>query len=348
MKALNDLKKEVESKKKEFTELLKKLEPIEKEYRLRLEGQKKRQIILLISVVGCIVGFSLYEVAETTAIILGFICSFIMLFMVFVVVEDLKDIPKLKVDVFLLKTKINSYRDDITSLESELTSRINGDLDQLNNFISQFKTELDRNEDGTIDVIQHDNEFMKIFKSNQDLILEMEKSENRDFIKKFIKLSNFLVEKERNLQSLFQRISDIDSLVAFDVFKSNLIEQIQFYNLFRLNSLQMISSFLDNDRITFYLLYEKFDKLGVWNTNFENLFLSKMDILSSNIDMLTAEIIHMSESINSSINQLISITEENTFSLSEKLSTIGSKLDVNNMLNTINTYQNYKTNNRLS
>ena len=213
--------------------------------------------------------------------------------------------------------------------------------------IIELKLELDTDGDNTIDVIQHDNEFMKILKSNQEVILEMEKSENRDFTKQFVKLSNFLEEKEKNLQRVFSRIGEITERDYFDTFKSNLIEQIQFYNVLRLNSLQMISSFVDDDRITFYMVYEKFDKLGVWNTNFENQFLFKMDLLNSNIERLISEIRDMSDSINYSINELISITEENTFSLSDKLGEIGSKLDVSNLLNTINTYQNYKTNKRL-
>ena len=109
----------------------------------------------------------------------------------------------------------------------------------------------------------------------------------------------------------------------------------------------MLSSFLDDDRITFYEIYEKFDMLGVWNTNFENQLLSKIDLLNSNIDRLILELNDMSDSINNSISELISITEENTSSLYKKLGKIGSKLDTSNILNTINTYQNYKTNKRL-
>ena len=109
----------------------------------------------------------------------------------------------------------------------------------------------------------------------------------------------------------------------------------------------MLSSFLDDDRITFYEIYEKFDMLGVWNTNFENQLLSKIDLLNSNIDTLILELSDMSYSIDNSISELISITDKNTSSLSKKLGKIGSKLDANNILNTINTYQNYKTNKRL-
>lgn len=249
-----------------------------------------------------------------------------------------------KITVREFETKIERLKENLETISSSVSSEEN---EFLNLLIETTQSYLDYDRDKTIDVIQHDNEFMKILKSNQELILEMEKSENRDFTKQFVKLSNFLVDKEKNLQSVFQRISDIDNLKRFDTFKSNLIEQIQFYNVLRLNSLQMISSFVDDDRITFYVIYEKFDKLGVWNTNFENQFLFKMDLLNSNIERLISEIRDMSDSINYSINELISITEENTFSLSDKLSEIGSKLDVSNMLNTINTYQNYKTNKRL-
>lgn len=254
-----------------------------------------------------------------------------------IVKENKKKIREIETNIEELNDKLETISSSISLKESEFLKLL----------IETTQSYLDSDGDKTIDVIQHDNEFMKILKSNQELILEMEKSENRDFTKQFVKLSNFLVDKEKNLQSVFQRISDIDKLERFDTFKSNLIEQIQFYNVLRLNSLQMISSFIDDDRITFYMVYEKFDKLGVWNTNFENQFLFKMDLLNSNIERLISEIRDMSDSINYSINELISITEENTFSLSDKLGEIGSKLDVSNLLNTINTYQNYKTNKRL-
>lgn len=244
-----------------------------------------------------------------------------------------------------LETKIERLIDNLEIISSSVSLEENEFLKLL---IGTTQSYFDSDGDNTIDIIQHDNEFMKILKSNQKMILEMEKSENRDFTKQFVKLSNFLVDKEKNLQSVFQRISDIDKLERFDIFKSSLIEQIQFYNVLRLNSLQMISSFVNDDRITFYVIYEKFDKLGVWNTNFESQFLFKMDLLNSNIESLISEIRDMSDSINKSIDELISITEETNYSLSNQLESIGSKLDTNNMLNTINTYQNYKTNKRLS
>lgn len=253
-----------------------------------------------------------------------------------------------------LNRKLNELRkrrkdseEKILQLETELKESERKYFEEKRNVlessIKNLKSELDTDGDNTIDLIQQDNEFMKILKSNQKVILEMEKSENRDFTKQFVKLSNFLVDKEKNLQKVFSRIGDINEQKSFEQFRKQLYQQIHFYNILRLNSLQMISSFVEDDRITFYVIYEKLDKLGVWNTNFENEFLFKIDVLNSKMERLISEISHMSYSINTSIGELISITQENTSSLSKKLGEIGSKLDVSNLLNTINTYQNYKT-----
>ena len=244
--------------------------------------------------------------------------------------------------------KVRNEWHNLNKKAEDIKAKLNIKKDNsLQSLIAELTSELDLNSDNTIDVIQHENEFFNLLKSNQSIILEMEKSEGKDYTKQFVKLSNFLVEKEKNLQTIFKRISDIKEYENFEAFKSNLIDQIQFYNILRLNSLQMISSFIDDDRITFYMIYEKLDKLGVWNTNFENQFLIKIDLLNSNINRLISEIKDMSQSINNSISELIFITQENTDSVTNKLNQIGSKLDTSNLLSAINTYQNYKTNQRL-
>lgn len=249
---------------------------------------------------------------------------------------------------FIKRKKVRSRLKDEIKLSKQRLEQLELDWKrELSDTIQKFKSSLDSDGDNTIDVIQHNNEFLKILKSNQEQILEMEKSENRDFTKQFVKLSNFLIEKEKNLQRVFQRIDEIDDLQSFEYLEENLIQQIQFYNVLRLNSLQMISSFVEDDRVTFYIIYEKFDRLSVWNTHFQNLSLLKLDVINSNINKLISEIRGMKSSITNSINELISITDEMNDSLNNQLESIGSKLDTGNMLNTINTYQNYKTNNRL-
>tara|TARA_X000001036_G_scaffold332454_1_gene311278 strand:+ start:1930 stop:2988 length:1059 start_codon:yes stop_codon:yes gene_type:complete len=294
-------------------------------------------------IIGIVYAFDGYESLEISFPLI-LVCGGVVVFYTLATINDRKEIKKNKLDLSTLTKEVQSQKLIIENIEKKLNTKRDNTLQSL---IVELTSELDLNSDNTIDVIQHENEFYNLLKSNQSIILEMEKSENRDFTKQFVKLSNFLVEKEKNLQSIFKRISDIEEYENFEAFKSNFINQIQFYNILRLNSLQMISSFIDDDRITFYMIYEKLDKLGVWNTNFENQFLIKMDLLNSNINRLISEIKDMSQSINSSISELIFITQENTDSVTNKLKEIGSKLDTSNLLNTINTYQNYKTNQRL-
>ena len=56
----------------------------------------------------------------------------------------------------------------------------------------------------------------------------------------------------------------------------------------------------------------------------------------------------MVNKISKSIDKLTYVTEESNKILKEQLSRINSKLKVGNFINTINTYQNYKTNRRLN
>ena len=320
-----------------------KINKLKKESVWEDEGQRGQLIMFTL---GGIIGiFTIYKWGfgefDIISFPLTFICGPLALFGFIGEFKLKKNIKKCEMDYINLMTEIQNQKVIVENIDKKRNKNKHNKLELL---INDLIKELDSDSNNTIDVIQHDNEFMKILKLKQKIIVKIDKSENRDFTKQFIKLSNFLIEKEKNLQRIFKRIPEIDKLEKFDEFKLYLYEQIQFYNLLRINSLQMISSLIDDDRITFFTIYENFDKLGVWNTNFENQFLSKMDILNSNIERLISEIINMGSSISQSIDELITITHENTSSLSDKLSEVGSKLDVSNMLSTINTYQNYKIN----
>ena len=171
--------------------------------------------------------------------------------------------------------------------------------DSLNQLINSFQKEFDVNSDKTVDIIQHDNEFKKLINTNQEKIINFEKSEGRDFIRQFVQLANFLNQKEKELQSYFTRVSDISILERFDGFERGFKSQIQFYNVCRINSIQMVTSFINDDRVTFYDLYEKFDKFGVFNSHFQNQLLSSLNLLNANIGSLVDEIRDMSLNIES-------------------------------------------------
>ena len=60
------------------------------------------------------------------------------------------------------------------------------------------------------------------------------------------------------------------------------------------------------------------------------------------------EIRDMGDQISNSIQELSYVTEESNRQLTNQLSEIDSTLKVQNLISTINTYQNYKTNRGLN
>ena len=61
--------------------------------------------------------------------------------------------------------------------------------------------ELDTDGNGVIDLVEGDD-FSKILKLNQDKIIEI----NRDYIKQFVQISNYLKTKRKSLQSIYEQL----------------------------------------------------------------------------------------------------------------------------------------------
>ena len=144
-------------------------------------------------------------------------------------------------------------------------------------------------------------------------------------------------------------IGSIDTIVE-------LIEnQIYFYNLVLFHSLNMINSISNKDLITFYEIYEYFDKLNLFNSNWENEVSQKLtnigdgiiDIGEKMVDlMITIDRVGME--ITNEIKDLNYTTSESfkdlKNSMVKELNEINSSLDFNVLLNGIQTYQLYKIN----
>lgn len=220
----------------------------------------------------------------------------------------------------------------------------------LNNEISDITNQLDQDGNNTLDLAESEDSFMGLLKAQQKKILKYEKEEGKDFTNKFVKLSNFLKLKRAHMQNLFSQLKQIKSLEVLDNAENLIKSDMYMYNLLLLDSLHMISSFVDDDRISFNIIYEKFDSLNVWNTNFQNQMLGKLDLLNDNIERLRGDISEMNHNSNMIINQLQDlshISENNNRVLDEQLKKINSSIQSNTILNSINTYQNFRTNNKL-
>ena len=142
-----------------------------------------------------------------------------------------------------------------------------------------------------------------LIKSNEQTIVGSEKG--LDYLQKFIRLKKYI----ESLQLLIEGKLDESKNEIF-LFKSNLlvlmkeIEDLnKVHNSIYLVSILMINQYVNKEMMDFFENYELLDKLGVFNSEYENQVLNKLS------------------------------------SIENKLSSINSKLSYMNVLLTYNTYQ---------
>ena len=214
----------------------------------------------------------------------------------------------------------------------------------LNEFKSKSKgkvlDELDQDNNGQLDFIEGGDDYLPLLKKHQSKIIEID----RTYIQQFIKVSNYLTQKKQNLQVIFERLKDSVNQSQLDELGEILKQEIHTYNIILLNSLHMINSLVEDDMITFYDIYEKFDKLNMFTSNWENQVTEKLDEVNLNLVELMKELRDVGDRIVGSIDNLSYITEESTRQLTSKMEEIDSTLKVGNLINVIQTYQMYKVN----
>ena len=155
---------------------------------------------------------------------------------------------------------------------------------------------------------------------------------------------NYLKDKKSNLQLIFDCIKQVENSSDLDEYVDILENEIHSYNLLLFNSLNLIVSLIEDNQLTFYDIYEKFDKLNIYNSNWENEISQKLTQINSNLKDLMYEIRDMGNRIVNSINELTYVTEESNRMLDSRLGEINSTIQTNNLLTLINTYQTYKVN----
>ena len=219
------------------------------------------------------------------------------------------------------------------------------------NYIKNTLREFDKDNNGIIDLIEDKNEFQVLLKKHQKVVIEKGKEFNLNYTHNFIKVGNSLKEKRNNIQLIFDCMKQVENKEELNEFVKILEGEIHSYNLLLINSLNLIVSLIEDDQITFYDIYEKFDKLNIFNSNWENDMSHKLtnlnkgiSELNSNIKGLMYEIRDMGDRVVSSIDDLSYITEESTKMLDNRLGEIDSSIKTNNLLTLINTYQTYKIN----
>jgi hypothetical protein len=202
---------------------------------------------------------------------------------------------------------------------------------------------LDEDNDGKVDLVDGES-YNKILNKNQKSIIDVDKS----YIQKFVKISNYLKTKKSNTQEIFETIKDTQNQIELNELVSLLKNQIHTYELLVFHSITMVTSLVEGDLITFYEIYECFDQLGVFNSNWEIEVSNRLTNIGEGIKDLMYSIYQMESKIVDSIENLSYITQDSFHDLSvsveKQLSSIDSSIKFNNLLTGIQTYQMYKIN----
>ena len=216
-------------------------------------------------------------------------------------------------------------------------------LDKLIKYQSRIITQLDKDGNGEIDLVDGDS-FNKLVNKNQNSIIEIDKI----YIQKFVKISMYLKTKKNNTQKFFDSIKNTENETELTELVSLLKNQIHTYDLLVLHSISMITSLIESDLITFYEIYECFDQLGVFNSNWENEVSNKLTNIGDGIKDLMYSIYQMENKIVNSMDNLTYVTQDSfkelNMSVNNQLSGINSSIKFNNLLTGIQTYQMYKIN----
>lgn len=200
----------------------------------------------------------------------------------------------------------------------------------------------DQNGDGKIDLIE--NDFINLLNKNQKKVSDLDKN----YIHQFVKVSTYLKTKKNNIQIIFETIEKTSSKDELKERIDLLSDQIHTYELLVFHSLNLIGSIVKEDFITFYEIYETFDKIGIYNSNWENEVSGNLLKIGDKLDDLLYSINKMENNIVSEISNLSYVTQESFEELGQsvtnQLEEIDSRIKFNNLLTGIQTYQLNKIN----
>ena len=158
----------------------------------------------------------------------------------------------------------------------------------------------------------------------------------------------YLKLKKSNTQKIFESIKDTKNDAELNELMHLLNNQIHTYELLVFHSISMVTSLVDSELIIFYEIYECFDQLGVFNSNWENEVSNKLSDIGEGLRDLMYSIYHMENKIVRSIDNLTYVTQESfsrlNHSVNNQLSSIDSSIKFNNLLSSIQAYQMYKIN----
>ena len=261
-----------------------------------------------------------------------------------------KNIEKVNQKLSQLSSQKESTEIEIKKL-LDTKSDLNDKLKDLENKrvtdlkISQKKIieKIDKNNNGVVDGLEHKG-FDLYLTRNEEKISKIKK----EHIKDFVMISNHLDEYKKNIQSIFNLVTETKNEKDLQHYVDVIQKNIHGWQLLQANGIYMIDSLIDERNIQFFRLYQSFEKLGVFDTTWQKNISEQLILLNSNISGLIDATESMSDGIISAIGDLTHATEKQTEKISGNISSIDSSVKFGNLLSAINIYQNHRIGKKLN
>ena len=235
-------------------------------------------------------------------------------------------------------------RDIKLSIDRENEIKLNEKIQtnqKVNNLILE---EFDKDQNGELDILDCDDVLLDIVEKNQDTIVEI------DFklIKSFVSLNNYIKIKKSNLKRIFKILQGVEENSQLEIVLEVLRMSIKNYDLLVIHSTNMVVSVLTKDMISYYEIYETFDNLGVFESNWEKEISRKItsidskltDVISS-LKQVCNSIYSMEKTISNDMKNLTYYSRKSydtlNSSVKEELRSINNGIKLNNTLTLFDT-----------
>lgn len=228
-----------------------------------------------------------------------------------------------------LISKLNEFKSISEKVQREKEDELSKlHRDGLNESKVRIQKLLDVDKDNTLDICQGDVEFDLLLKKHQVAVQEL----GIDYLQKLVKLSLYLKTKRKNLQVIYSQLKQTDTQEQFDKLSNFIFMEIEFYNKLLASSLFLINSLIQKNLISFFSLYDEFDKVGAFNTAHENNVERKLSVISKDISVLCSKLDELSSEISYGFMEVVDSTNTMTESLSAELNSINSSINVNTIV----------------
>lgn len=202
--------------------------------------------------------------------------------------------------------------------------------------------EFDTDDDGFIDVVEFAADFKDLLEEHQAALAQVD----HKLVHKLVKISLYLEQEQDNIYTFYRMIRETQDYEELNVQAGVLNNKIFLYHSLLVNSFGLLVALIDNNMLTFYRILETFDRLNIFNTNWQNEVFQKLRNLEDGINDLVDAIYSMESSLVDEIKELnyanLDAIEEMEESISSKLRDVGSKVKLNNLISGLQLYLVYK------